>query len=158
MTKNIVWWFLFFCFAIIGQSHFNEIDFLILGFILLLQEENVKQFFCVLPFLFLIHEGTSTFAFGSTLLWYIVIFALMIIGKCLFEVENFLFMFLFSSATAFSHIAVYILMARLQNIQYNLTELSDSSVLQALITPCLWYLLSFTRPKKPGADALKNGV
>ncbi len=145
---NVLWWLIFITFAIIGQSIFEGIDFLIIGFIFLLQEEDLKQFLIIAPILFLIHEGMSTFYFGSTLLWYVATFLLLILGRCLLEIENFLFMFLFSSTLAFTHIIVFVLMASLQDIDYSIHNLLDDSVLQALIMPCIWYVLSFTRPQK----------
>ncbi len=144
---NTLWWFFFIVFAVIAQKYFSGIDFLIIGFIILLQEEKLKQILILAPILFFLQESISTFAFGSTILWYFSAFALLIIGKLLFEVENFLFMFLYSSALSFMRIAIFEFMAQLEGMNYNITYVADTSVLQALVMPVAWTLLTFTRPK-----------
>ncbi len=147
-ASNALWWFFFILCSIIAQKYFSGLDFLIIGFIILLQEEDLKQILFLAPLLFFIQESISTFAFGSTLLWYFSAFALLIIGKLLFEVENFLFMFLYSSALSFVRIGIFAFMASLEEISYNSVTVADSSVLQALVMPLVWSLLIFTRPKR----------
>ncbi len=151
---NGIWWLLFVIIAIIGQMLFAGLDFLIIGFILLLQEEDLKQCCIIAPFLFFLHESISTFAFGSTMLWYITAFVFLIIARFIFEVENFLFMFLFSSALCFAQVGLLGFMARLQGIDYHLNYVLDFAVLQALTMPIVWYLLKLIRPKQEEAVAI----
>ncbi len=146
--KNIVWWITFIVFALIIQKNFPTLDILIIGFIILLQEDDMKQFLCIAPILFLIQESLSSFFFGTTLLWYVSAFILIVLSRWLFEVENFLFMFLFSSALAIARIAIFMLFARLQSVLYFPEELMDTSVIQALVLPLVWWVLTFLRPKK----------
>ncbi len=144
---NSIWWFVFILFAIIGQMLFSGLDFLIIGFIILLQEQDLKQFLIISPFLFFLHESISTFSFSSTILWYVATFALLIIARFIFEVENFLFMFLFSSALSFAQVGLLGFMAQLQGIDYHMNYVLDLSVLQALSMPVIWYALKFIRPR-----------
>ncbi len=144
---NGMWWLVFMLLAIIGQMIFSGLDFLIIGFIILLQEQDLKQFLIIAPILFFLHEGISTFLFGSTILWYITAFTFLIIARFIFEVENFLFMFLFSSAICFAQVGLLGFMARLEGIDYHLNYVLDLSVLQALTMPIIWYILKLIRPK-----------
>ncbi len=145
---NFLWWILYIIFAIFMQKNFPGLDILIIGFIILLQEEDLKQLLTIAPILFLIQESFSSFAFGSTLMWYMSAFLLIVISKWLFEVENFLFMFLFASALSLFQIFIYMLFARLQGIEYVAQDLMDRSVIQALVTPVIWWVITLLRPKK----------
>ncbi len=151
---NSIWWLIFILLAIIGQMLFAGLDFLIIGFIILLQEQDVKQLVIIAPILFFLHEGISTLSFGSTILWYVTAFTFLIIARFIFEVENFLFMFLFSSALCFAQVGLLAFMARLEGIDYHLNYVLDLSVLQALTMPVIWYLLKFIRPKQEEPVAL----
>ncbi len=149
--KNIIWWILFIIFALLMQNNFAHLDILIIGFIILLQEDDLKQILYIAPVLYLLQESLSSFAFGTTLLWYMAAFVLIVLSRWLFEVENFLFMFLFSSALAVARIGIYMLFARLQNLEYFSSELMDTSVVQALVMPIIWWFFSLLRPKKVDA-------
>ncbi len=145
---NAFWWCIFIIIATLLQKSFVGIDFYIIGFIILLQEEDYRQMLFVAPVLFLIQEGITTFSFGTTLMCYFSAIILIIMGRWLFEVENFLFMFLFSSALSFSYILIFMLFSRLQGIPYSQQELMDYNVIQALVMPLLWWIAVFLRPKR----------
>lgn len=145
---NVIWWLVFIFCAVTAQSIFVGFDFLIIGFVILLQEADIKQFSILAPIFLLIHEGMSTFPFGSIMLWYISAFGVMVLSNWLFETKNFLFMFLFSSILSFLYIGVYVLMSQLQGVEYFIPELMDNSVIQALIMPILWWLILLIRPSK----------
>ncbi len=145
---NSLWWIAFIIGAVLTQKNYPGLDFLILGFLILLQEEDLKQFFILSPILLLLQESVSTFPFGSYLMWYFSAIVLIFLSKWLFEVENFLFMFLFSSTLSFIHLGIFMLMSRLQGIDYNLENLMDISVIQALIMPLIWWVLVRLRPQQ----------
>lgn len=144
-VKNILWWFTFSCIAITLQAFMPGVDFLIPGFIVLLQERSIKQFLVVTSIFLILQEGMGTMAFGSVLLWYFTAVALFIIGKWLFEVESLAFILLLSIALSITRYAILLLFANLQDIYVNEARLFDYSVYQALLMPFLWNVASFTR-------------
>lgn len=144
-VQNILWWISFTCIAIALQSLVPGVDFLIPGFIVLLQERSLKQFLWVTGIFLILQEGMGTMAFGSVLLWYFSAVALFILGKWLFEVESLAFILLLSVALSVTRYAILVLFANLQDLYLNEARLFDYSVYQALLMPFLWNVASFTR-------------
>lgn len=142
---NVGWWIGYACIAIILQSRFPGLDFLLPGFILAIQERKPVQLAWVAAFFLLLQEGMGSMAFGGTLLWYALAVAFFFLGYSLFEVESFLFIFLLSGCLGLTHYAVFSIMAGLQDIPVNSRTLTDESVFQALMTPFLWRLAHFSR-------------
>lgn len=144
-VQNILWWFSFTFIAITLQSYVAGVDFLIPGFIVLLQERSIKQFLWVTGIFLILQEGMGTMAFGSVLLWYFSAVALFILGKWLFEVQSLAFILLLSIALSATRYAILVLFANLQDLYINESRLFDYSVYQALLMPFLWNIASFTR-------------
>lgn len=142
---NAIWWFLNICLAVLLQNNLSGLDFLLPLFIVALQEKNGLQLAWTTPVFLLLQEGMGTSYFGNTLLWYAATVAFFYFGHWLFEVENFLFIFLLSACLGASHYMVFSFMSNLQDIPVNLQTLLDESVFQALLTPLWWRFAVYTR-------------
>lgn len=139
------WWLIFILSAVALQPLLPGLDFLLPLFIVALQEDNPLQLLWVSPILILIQEGTGTMGFGATLLWYSAAVVLFFLGRWLFEVENFMFIFLLSACLGASHYLIFNLINTLQTVPVDSQRLFDESVFQALLTPLIWRFAYFTR-------------
>jgi hypothetical protein len=144
-ARNMFWWAGFLFPAVALQRFFPGVDFLLAGFLLTLQERRYKDMIWVLPLLVLLQEGMGTREFGVVLLWYVVVAAIFLLGRWLFDVETFLYAFLFSSCLAACYFAVAFLMSPLYAIPMDVQRLLDESVYLALLLPVFWKLAQFTR-------------
>lgn len=142
---NFLWWFLYTCLAVILQSAFAGLDFFLPGLIVAIQERRPVQLLWVLIVFCLMQEGMGSMAFGGSLLWYGSAVALFYLGYSLFEVENFLFIFLLSGCLVAMHLGIAQLMASLQNIPLNSSRLLEEGVFQALLTPFIWRAAQMSR-------------
>ena len=144
-TRNAFWWWGFLFPAITLQRFFPGVDFLVVGFLLTLQERRYMDLIWVLPLLVILQEGMGTRAFGAALLWYVIVTAVFFLGRWLFDVENFLYAFLFSACLAACYFAVAFLMSPLYAVPVDIHRLLDESVYLALLLPVCWKLAQFTR-------------
>ena len=144
-TRNAVWWALFLFPAIIMQRFFPGVDFLLAGLLLTLQERRYADLVWLLPLLVILQEGMGTREFGVVLLWYVVVTAIFFLGRWLFDVESFLYVFLFSACLAACYFAVAFLMSPLYAVPVDMRGLLDESVHLALLFPVYWKLAQFTR-------------
>ena len=143
--RNICWWLFFMAAAIGLQALTPGLDALAVGIIILLQERDYKNMLWLLPLFVLLQEGMGTRVFGGVIVWYAAIIVLFKLGRWLFEVENFIFIFLLSSCLGATYYGVAWLMAPLQDIPFNVQDTLDKSLIQALFLPFAWRLLIATR-------------
>ena len=143
--RNICWWLFFMAAAIGLQDLTPGLDALAVGIIILLQERDYKNMLWLLPLFVLLQEGMGTRVFGGVIVWYAAIIVLFKLGRWLFEVENFIFIFLLSSCLGATYYGVAWLMAPLQDIPFNVQDTLDKSLIQALFLPFAWRLLIATR-------------
>jgi len=136
---------MYICLGIFLQAGFSGLDFLLPGLIVAIQERKPVQLIWVLLIFTVLQEGMGSMAFGSTLIWYVSTSALFYLGYSLFEVENFLFIFLLSGCLAATHIGIMHGMAILQNLPLNFNRLIEESVFQALVTPFVWRIAQTSR-------------
>ena len=144
-TRNAVWWALFLFPAIIMQRFFPGVDFLAAGLLLALQERRYADMGWVLPLLVILQEGMGTREFGVVLLWYMSVAAVFMLGRWLFDVDNFLYAFLFSACLAVCYFAVAFLMSPLYAAPVDVYRLRDESVQLAMLLPVCWKLAQYTR-------------
>jgi len=144
-TRNAVWWGLFLFPAVTLQRFFPGVDFLLVGFLIILQERRYADLCWALPLLVMLQEGMGTRDFGVALLWYVVVAAIFFLGRWLFDVKNFLYAFLLSACLATCHFAVVFLMSPLYAVPVDAYRLLDESVYLALLLPVCWQLAQFTR-------------
>jgi hypothetical protein len=152
-TRNAFWWGAFLFPAITLQRCFPGVDFLLVGLLVALQERRYADLAWVLPLLVILQEGMGTREFGFTLLWYVVVAAIFLLGRWLFDVENFLYAFLFSACLAASYFAVAFLMSPLYAVSVDMYRQLDESIYLALFLPVCWKLAQFTRRWIYAADA-----
>lgn len=152
--RSILWWLCFIAGAIALQAAVPGLDVLTVGLIILLQERDYKNMLWLLPLFILIQEGMGTRAFGAVIVWYAAVILLFKMGRWLFEVENFIFVFLLSACLGAAYYAVAWLMAPLQNLPFNVQDTMDTSLIQAIFVPFAWRLLVATRRRNP--DDLEN--
>ncbi|MGE9985929.1 hypothetical protein [Desulfovibrio sp. SGI.169] len=143
--RNICWWVFFMVTAICLQALAPGLDVLAAGVILLLQERDYKNMLWLLPLFVLLQEGMGSRVFGGVIVWYATIIVLFKLGRWLFEVENFIFIFLLSSCLGAACYGVAWLMAPLQDLPFDARDTLDKSLLQALFLPFAWRLLIATR-------------
>jgi hypothetical protein len=144
-TRNAFWWGFFLVTAINLQRLLPGVDFLLTGFLLTLQERRYADLVWVLPMLIILQEGMGTREFGVVLLWYVAVAALFFLGRWLFDVENFLYIFLLSAGLAACYFTVAFLMSPLYAVPVDKHRLLDESVHLALLLPLSWKLAQFTR-------------
>lgn len=145
--RDIIWWVIFIIAAIWMQQMLPGIDALIIGLIIALQEGRVSRIAWLLPVIILLQEGMGTLAFGTTILWYGCTIAMFFMGRWLFEVENFLFVFLLSTCLGLLHYVLSDMMASLQKLDLANRQLVDDSILQALFIPLTWRLTQLLRKR-----------
>ena len=144
-TRNAVWWGVFLFLAITLQRLLPGVDFLLVGFLVTLQERRYADLVWVLPLLIVLQEGMGTQEFGVALLWYVVVAAIFFLGRWLFDIENFLYAFLSSACLAVCYFSVVFLMSPLYATHVDTNRLLDESVYLALLLPLGWKLAQFTR-------------
>ena len=144
-ARNVVWWVGFLFPAVALQRFFPGVDFLLAGFLLTLQERRYFDLLWVLPLLVILQEGMGTREFGLVLLWYVVVTVVFLLGRWLFDIENFLYAFLFSSCLAACYFAVAFLMSPLYAVPVDTQMLLDECVYLALLLPVFWKLAQTTR-------------
>jgi hypothetical protein len=144
-ARNMFWWAGFLLPAVALQRFFPGVDFLLAGFLLTLQERRYRDIIWVLPLLVVLQEGMGTREFGVVLLWYVVVASVFLLGRWLFDVETFLYAFLFSSCLAACYFAVAFLMSPLCAVSVDVDRLLDESLHLALLLPVCWKLAQFTR-------------
>ncbi len=92
--KNICWWACFIALAVCVQAMAPGLDVLVVGLIILLQERDYKDMLWLLPLFILLQEGMGTRPFGAAVVWYAATVVVFMLGRWLFEVGNFIFVFL----------------------------------------------------------------
>ncbi len=152
MLGNVVWWLCFAVFAIWMQSWLPGIDLLIVGVVICLEEGNPAQIAWVTGLCLLIQEGSGTLAFGFSILWYGSLIALFLMGRWLFQAQNFLFISLLGACLGLLRYVLLLMMATLQDFQLSESLVFTESVLQAAIFPLVWALAYGLRPKQESSD------
>ena len=97
----------------------------------------------------LLQEGMGTRPFGAVIVWYAAVILLFKMGRWLFEVENFIFVFLLSACLGAAYYGVAWLMSPLQNLPFDVQGTLDRSLIQAIFVPFAWRLLVATRHWNP---------
>lgn len=143
--RNIAWWCGFLACALTAQSTVPGLDMMSVGLIILLQEKDYRNMAWFLPVCVLLQEGIGTRPFGSVIVWYAAVIVLFRIGRWLFEVESFVFIFLLAACLGGAYFAEAWLMAPLQGLTFNVADTVDLSLMQAIFIPVAWWLLVRTR-------------
>jgi len=151
--RNICWWLAFMVVGIAVQAAVPGLDVLILGLVILLQEEDYRNMLWLLPVFILLQEGMGCRSFGASIIWYTAAILLFRLGHWLFEVENFLFVFLLSACLGATCFGVAWLMDPLQGIPFDQQAMLDASLVQAIFLPVAWRLCVMLRPRRESADA-----
>lgn len=136
------------CVSICAQSLAPGLDVLVVGLIILLQEKDYRAMLWLLPLFCLLQEGIGTRPFGSALVWYASVIMLFNTGRWLFEARNFLFIFLLSACLGGVYFGISWLMAPLQNLEFNVADAIDKSLVQAIFMPFAWRMISAIRPAR----------
>lgn len=144
-TRNVIWWLLFFPVGIMLQQMAPGLDALVIGLIILLQERSYKDCIWALPLFILLQEGMGSREFGGAVLWYAAVILFFNLGRWLFEVENFLFVFLLSACLGAAYFGLAYLLAPLQELHVDIQATLDASVIQALFIPVAWRLAAYSR-------------
>ena len=147
--RSSAWWAFFMACAIVLQAAVPGLDVLTVGLIILLQERDYKNMLWLLPVFILLQEGMGTRPFGAVIVWYAAVILLFKMGRWLFEVENFIFVFLLSACLGAAYYAIAWLMAPLQNLPFDVQGTLDTSLIQAIFVPFAWRLLVATRHWNP---------
>lgn len=91
--RSLAWWLCFMAGAIVLQAAVPGLDVLTVGLIIMLQERDYKNMLWLLPLFILLQEGMGTRPFGAVIVWYAAVVLMFKMGRWLFEVENFIFVF-----------------------------------------------------------------
>ena len=136
--RQVLWWLAFVAMAICLQSLVPGLDALVVGLLVLLQEEDYRDMIWLLPLFTLLQEGMGTRPFGSIIVWYAATVVMYKVGRWLFNTKSFLFMFLLSACLGGAYFLVAWLMAPLQNMAFNVEDALNKSLAQALFLPFAW--------------------
>lgn len=147
MTKwrNAAFWACFIILAICVQALAPGIDVLVVGLVILLQEDDYRGMLWLLPLFVLLQEGMGTRPFGAIIVWYAAVIVLFKLGRWFFDAKNFIFIFILSACLGATYFAVAWLMAPLQNLVFNVEDTLDKSLVQAVFMPFAWRMLSALR-------------
>lgn len=143
--RAVFWWLCFLAVGVCIQALVPGLDVLAVGLIILLQERDYRNLVWLLPLFVLVQEGMGTRPFGAVIVWYAATIVLFRLGRWLFQVENFVFVFLLSACLGAAYYGVTWLMAPLQNLTFNVEDTLDKSLVQALFMPFAWRLLVAAR-------------
>lgn len=143
--RAVLWWLSFLAVGVCIQALVPGLDVLAVGLIILLQERDYRNLVWLLPLFVLVQEGMGTRPFGAVIVWYAATIVLFRVGRWLFQVENFVFVFLLSACLGAAYYGVTWLMAPLQNLTFNVEDTLDKSLVQALFMPFAWRLLVAAR-------------
>lgn len=143
--RNAVFWGCFIILAICVQALAPGLDVLVVGLIILLQEEDYSGMLWLLPLFVLLQEGMGTRPFGAIIVWYAAVILLFKLGCWLFNAKNFIFIFILSACLGGTYFAIAWLMSPLQNLAFNVGDTLDKSLVQAVFLPFAWYALSALR-------------
>lgn len=140
--------------AICAQALAPGLDVLVVGLIILLQENDYRDMLWLLPLFILFQEGIGSRPFGAAIVWYAATIVIFRLGRRFFKTEHFLFMFFLSACLGGAYYGVAMLMAPLQNIPFNIEDTLDKSVLQAIFMPFAWRAIMAARlgGKKSGNE------
>jgi hypothetical protein len=142
---NALWWLLYSMIAIVLQAMFPGVDFFLPGLLILLQEQKIWHILTLGVAFLLLQEGMGSMAFGGTLAWYASAVLLFYAGCRMFHGLNLLFVMLLSLILAVVHYMVFGALAALQDIPWDTARLFDECLLQALLTPWIWWGASWLR-------------
>ena len=143
---HIFWWLAFTVAGLVLQMFLPRIDALVAGVIVLLQERLYKSMLWILPLFILLQEGLGTRTFGGSILWYVVICVLFLVGERFFNSKTFLFVFFLSAAVGAAYYGLNMLLAPLQNLEIQSQDLLDSSIVQTAVVICTWVITKRLRP------------
>lgn len=146
--QNLAWWLCFIAIAICVQALAPGVDVLLVGFIILLQEDDWWGMLWLVPLFVLLQEGMGTRPFGSIIVWYAAAVALFKLGKWFFDAKNFMFIFILSACLGGCCFVLEWLMAPLQNLPFDTGAALDKSIIQAIFMPFAWRMLVFIRPRQ----------
>lgn len=150
---RLLWWGTYCTGALIIQQNIPGVDALAPGFLLSLQEKNVRQSVCLFLLFALIQEGGGNISFGCSLLWYGGLVLFFRLSQRFFVEENFLFLLLLSTILGAYHYALDLFTCAVLKIPVDYAALTRESILQALVIPIIWGLAYFTRPRATLSDA-----
>lgn len=149
---NAVWWFGFTAFAVCIEALAPELDALVPGLIILLQERDYKGMLWLLPFFILLQEGMGSSPFGGSVLWYVAIIVCYRVGRWIFSADNFLFVFVLSAVLGAALYGLQWLQAPVRGIVFDMHKTMDACLLQAAYVPFMWKLCVMMRPKAEHAE------
>lgn len=145
IMRNIAWWLVFIIAAIIIEAGVPNLDALVVGIVILLQERDYKNMLWLVPIFVLVQEGLGTRQFGAIIFWYTLVCVLFWGARRIFESENFFFVFMLSASIGAAYYSVCWLMTPLQNIAFNPVQVADASLIQSIFIPFAWRLIAPTR-------------
>ena len=145
---RFLWWALFISFAIFLQHLIPGVDVLAPGFLLSLQEKKPWQTLWLFLLFCLVQEGAGSMRFGSSVVWYGGLAVFFWIGQRFFVAENTVFVLLLALFLGAYHALLTLLMCTMQEIPVEYAVLLHESIIQTLITPLVWGLAYFFRPRE----------
>lgn len=150
--RSVLWWLCFLALGVCIQALAPGLDVLAVGLIILFQERDYRNLVWLLPLFVLVQEGMGTRPFGAVIVWYAITVVLIRIGRWLFQVENFVFVFLLSACMGAAYYGVTWLMAPLQNLSFSIEDTLDKSLVQALFMPFAWRALVAARRRNASPE------
>ena len=141
---SFLFWTVFTVLGVLGQALLPGVDLLAAGLIVSLQEDRRSVSAWLFMVFVLLQEGQGSLPFGQSLLWYVLVALLFLLGRWMFEARNVFFVLLVGLLLGLAHFCLVYVMAALQDLAVYLPRLWRESALQAGVLPLQWLLVRLT--------------
>lgn len=142
--RVFLFWLCFTIAAVWGQYFLPGTDFLAVGLVVSMQEQDrSRTLWLVVPWI-LLQEGMGNLAFGVMPLLYGSLALAFYFGRWLFEARNILFIGLLGLFNGASQAWLTLTMAGLQDVAPDRSAVLAAALLQALLFPPLWLTVQKT--------------
>lgn len=146
------WWLLYTFVGVWAQHFFPGMDFLAPGLLVSLQEERRGTIIWLTVCWILLQEGMGSLFFGSTLLWYGCLILAFHLGRGLFSSTSVTLMCLLGAFLGALHFLFTLMIMRLEVMAFPFERVLFEAVLQAALTPILWWVAHQLYPRRLRSD------
>ena len=136
---QVVYWCFFIIVALFIQFFIPGVDIMLVGLLIIIPERKILQTILLFCIFIILQEATGILTFGLLLLEYSVLILSFFIGRTIFAVGTFSFVFLLSLFISFVYFVLIQIFGALQGIYVSPTSVMYDSILQALLVPLVWY-------------------
>ena len=147
-------WAIYVACAIIIQQHVHGVDALMPGLLIALQSKKRSLVLFLFILFCLIHEGSGSLRFGSSMLWYGGVIVIYFVASRIVLETSVASILLFSVLSAGYMGGVQLFAQAIQDYRVDLQAIITQCIAQAVLVPVLWFLAAPLRRRMVahGAD------